>query len=109
MPPRKPIGFQDDEPPTQRNPKSTRRTDADYTVGQLMVESLNHRHRIEVLEERIEILESEKKNTSLAPHGSDSSPPGRQRLFSLVRKTVTTTVVIIAALISALKELGFLK
>jgi|WetSurMetagenome_2_1015567.scaffolds.fasta_scaffold473371_2 hypothetical protein len=106
---RKPPGYQDDEPPTQRNPKPSKRTDADYTVGQLMVESLNHRRRIEVLEERLEILESEKKNTSIAPHGSDSSPPGRQRLFALVRKTVTTTVVIIAALISALKELGFLK
>lgn len=108
MPSRKP-GFTDDELPTQRNPKPSKRTDSDYTVGQLMVESLNHRHRIEVLEERLEILESEKKNTSLAPTSSVSTPPGRQRLFALVRKTVTTTVVIIAALISALKELGFFK
>jgi hypothetical protein len=109
MPPRKPIGFSDDEPPTQRNPKPGKRTDADYTVGQLMVESLNHRHRIEVLEERLEILETKKENTSLAPNSTNSSPPGRQRIFTLIRKTVTYTVVGIAAVISTLKELGFFK
>jgi len=109
MPPRKPMGFSNDEPPTQRNPKSPPRTDSDYTVGQLMVESLNHRRRIEVLEDRLEMLESQKENTSLAPHSSDSSHPGRQRVLTLIRKTVTYTVVGIAAIISTLKELGFFK
>jgi hypothetical protein len=104
---RKPPGYTDDEPTTSRG-KNPRRSDSDHTVGQLMVESLNHRRRIEVLEERLEVLESEKKNTSLAPYSTDAPPSRRQRLFTLVRKTVTTTALIIAAILSALKELGYL-
>jgi hypothetical protein len=97
----------DDERPTSRGGKgSGSRTDTDHTVGQLMVESLNHLRRIQVLEERVEILEAAKKNQSLAP--SSLPPAGKQRVFALIRKTVTYTVVAIAAVVSALKELGFL-
>lgn len=106
---RKPPGYPDDEIPTRRGAGRPKHSDSDHTLGQLMVESLNHRHRIEVLEERLEVLESAKANTSLAPNSTNSSPPGRQRLFALIRKTITITVVSIAAVISALKELGFLK
>ena len=102
-----------DEPITKRiggkNPHSrSEDSDIHYTVGQLMVENLNHRHRIVVLEERLSELETAPKVVSISPTGS-VPPSQRQRIFALVRKTVTTTALIIAALISALKELGFLK
>ncbi len=98
----------DDERPTSPGGKrSSTRTDIDHTVGQLMVESINQRRRIEVLEERVEVLEAAKKNQSLAP-ASSLPPAGKQRVFALIRKTVTYTVIGIAAAISALKELGFL-
>jgi len=67
-----------------------------------MAESLNHRRRIETLEARVYVVET-------PPPVSSVSPERRRALFALVRKTVTTTALIIAALLSALKELGFLK
>lgn len=97
----------EDERPTSRGGKGSKpHTDIDHTVGQLMVESLNHLRRLQLLEERVEILEAAKKNQSLAP--SSLPPAGKQRVFALIRKTVTYTVIGIAAAISALKELGFL-
>jgi hypothetical protein len=103
----------DNERTTSRGNRKV--TDSDHTLGQLMVESLNHRRRIEVLETRLDvqdarirILETKTKN-SLSPQ-SGSVPPGRgSQLFILARKTFVTTAVIIAAIISALKELGYLK
>jgi hypothetical protein len=97
-----------DELPTNPGGKSSNsRTDNDYLVGQLMVENIHHRRRIEVLEARLQVLETAPKNDSLAP-GSSLPPAGKHRLFALVRRTVTITVVGIAAVISALRELGFL-
>jgi len=87
----------DDERPTARGGKRPP-TDIDHTMGQLMVESLNHRKRLEMLEELVE-------RAGLAP--GSVPPPGKHSLLVLVRKTITTTVVIIAAVISALRELGF--
>jgi len=101
-----------DDIPTGRigkNPHSSdSNSDIHYTVGQLMVENLNHRRRIEVLEARVSELETSPKVISISPTGS-VPPTQRQRIFALVRKTVTTTAIIIAALISALRELGYLK
>ena len=88
-----------DEVPTNPTGKLPSHSDLDHTVGQLMVESLNHRHRIE-------ILESLAKRTQVPP--GSLPPPGNNRILPLIRKTVATTVVIIAAIISALKELGYL-
>ncbi len=89
----------EDERPTSRGGKRPP-SDVDRTVGQLLVESLHHRKRLETLEALVE-------NAGLTP---DSLPPiGRRRsLPELIRKTVTTTVLIIAAVLSALRELGFL-
>jgi hypothetical protein len=98
----------EDERPTSRgNPRP--HSNIDHTVGQLMVESLNHRRRIEVLEARLENMEASTSNQSSSPPSASIGPSSRQRIFALVRKTVTTTAIIIAALLSALKELGFLK
>jgi hypothetical protein len=101
---------ENDDIPTSRLGKGPRskHSDTDYTVGQLMVESLNHRHRIQVLEERLSELETSAGIPTAGQTGS-VPPSERQRLFALVRKTVTTTALVIAALISALKELGYLK
>lgn len=88
-----------DDTPTNPFGKSTPHSDLDHTVGQLMVESLNHRHRIE-------ILESLAKRTQVPP--GSLPPPGNNRILPLIRRTITTTVFIIAAVISALKELGYL-
>jgi hypothetical protein len=101
-----------DELPTNPGGKSSgsgggSRTDNDYLVGQLMVENIHHRRRIEVVEARLKVLETAPKNDSIAPRSS-LPPAGRQRLFAIIRKTVTVTVVGIAAVISALRELGFL-
>ncbi len=97
----------EDERPTSRGGKGGKpHSDTDHTVGQLMVESLNHLRRIQLLEERVEVLEAAKKNQSLAP--SSLPPAGKQRVFAIIRKTVTYTVIAIAAALSALKELGFL-
>lgn len=97
--------WDEDERPTSRNNRSP--TDMDHTVGQLMAESLNHRRRIEVLEKRLQVMETS-PTFSVPPEGGSTPPSGRSRLFALIRKTVVTTAVIIAAIISALKELGFL-
>lgn len=106
--PRKKDWSREDETPTNPGGKgSGARSDLDHTVGQLMAESLNHLRRISVLEERVEVLEAAKKKQSLAPPNS-LPPAGKQRVFALIRKTVTYTIVGIAAAISALKELGFL-
>ena len=101
-----------DDIPTKRfgrNPfdEPSKDSDIHHTVGQLMVESLNHRRRIEVLEARLSELETAPKVTSISPTGS-VPPTERQRILALVRKTVTTTALIIAAVISTLKELGYL-
>jgi hypothetical protein len=98
----------EDERPTNRGGKSSEsRSDTDYLVGKLMVEGVNHRQRIEVLEARLRVVEIAAKNNSIAP-GSSLPPAGKQRLYAIIRKTVTTTAIILAALFSALKELGFL-
>lgn len=95
----------EDERPTSRNNRP--RSDSDHTLGQLMVESLNHRRRIEVIEARLDVLETASKDSTSSVSGSQ--PPGRRAaLFAFIRKTVITTAVIVAAIISALKELGFL-
>lgn len=102
---------ENDDIPTSRigkNPHTGDHSDIHYTVGQLMVENLNHRRRIEVLEARLSELETSAKVVSISPTGS-VPPSQRQRIFALVRKTVTTTALIIAALISALKELGYFR
>lgn len=101
-----------DELPTNPGGKSSgsgggSRTNNDYLVGQLMVENIHHRRRIEVLESRLQVLETAPKNYSLAPRSS-LPPAGKQRLFAIVRRTVTVAVIGIAAVISALRELGFL-
>jgi hypothetical protein len=95
----------DDERPTNRGGT---RSNIDHTVGQLMVESLNHRRRIEILEERLADLEDTKKNSAPASGGS-LTPDSKSRLFHLIRKTVTITALSIAAVITTLKELGLLK
>lgn len=92
-------GYSNDEIPTRRTNKNPH-SDLDHTVGQLMVESINHRHRLEALEAMAE-------SKGLAP-GSIPPLSKRARLFSIARQTFTTTAIIIAALLSALKELGFL-
>lgn len=96
----------DSERPTNRGRKPP--SDPNYTLGQLMVESLNHRRRIEVVELRLTNLESSKKD-SQPPEGSSIYPGGRTRLFALVKKTFTYTVICIAAILSTLRELGYLK
>lgn len=82
-------------------------TDLDHTVGQLMAENLNHRRRIEVLEKRVEDLEAPARNQSLTAKRSVFAF-AKHPLFVLVRKATLYTVIAIAAVISALKELGFL-
>lgn len=97
-----------DERPTSPGGKRPRaHSDTDHTVGELMVQTIHHQRRIEVLEERVKVLEFAPKNVSIAPTSS-LPPAGRQRVFAIIRKTVTYTVVAIAAIFSALKELGFL-
>jgi hypothetical protein len=88
----------EDERPTSRGGKCPP-SDIDHTVGSLMVESLNHRKRIEMLEEVVE-------RAGLTP--GSLPPSGKHSIFVLIRKTVTTTTLIIAAVLAALRELGFL-
>ncbi len=94
----------DDERPTGRGGKPS--SDADYHVGRLMVESLNFRRRLEVVESRLAHLEDAKKD-SAPPASGSIIPGGRARLFALIKKTLAYTVVGIAAIISTLKELGY--
>lgn len=88
----------EDEIPTGRGRKS--RADSDHTLGQLMVESLNHRRRIEVLEALV--LSEKGKSNSISPNS-------KRRYLEVARKTFLYAILTIAGLISALKELGFLK
>lgn len=103
----------DNERTTSRHNRTP--TDMDHTVGQLMVESLNHRRRIEVAESRLEVLETRirilvsKTQDSLSPPTGSEPPGGRASLFILAKKTVKATLVVIIATIAALKELGYLK
>ncbi len=95
--------YTNDETPTNRTGKNSGNgsySDLHHTVGQLMAESLNHRHRLETIEALVE-------NAGLVP-GSIPPKSKRARLFYVARTAFTTTAVIIAALLSALKELGFL-
>lgn len=88
----------EDELPTSRGRKA--RADSDHTLGQLMVESLNHRRRLEVLEALVFSKKGE----------GDSLPPtSKHRYFQLARKAFLYTLLTLAGLISAIKELGFLK
>jgi hypothetical protein len=87
---------QDERPtrPTIRNPD----TDLHNLVGQLMVENVNHLKRIEILEavaERVQVQ-------------NGSIPPPRHSILPHIRRVITTTALIVAAVISALKELGLL-
>lgn len=91
--------YTEDESPTKTRSRDPR-SDLHHTVGQLMVESINQRKRLETLEALVE-------NAGLVP-GSIPPKSNRARLFHVARTTFTTTAIIIAALLSALKELGFL-
>lgn len=93
------VRYTEDESPTQTRSRSPH-SDLHRTVGQLMAESLNHRKRLETLEALVE-------NAGLVP-GSVPPKSKRARLFHVARTTFTTTAIIIAALLSALKELGYL-
>lgn len=98
---------EDERPTNPGGRRSKSRSDSDFDLGGLMVEAIHLRQRLEILEARVEVLEAAPKNLSLAP-GSSLPPAGKQRLYALVRKTVTTAIIIIAAAFSALKELGYL-
>jgi hypothetical protein len=89
--------YYEDEIPTRRS-SASQHSDLHHSVGQLMAESLNHRHRLETLETAL-----------LHKETAGSVPPSGKELLVLARKTLTTTLIILAALVSALKELGFLK
>jgi hypothetical protein len=80
-------------------------TDNDHMLGQLMVESLNHRRRIEVLELRLYNAETALKDKAITA----SIPPGNRSLLHLAKQTLISVTVVLAALISALKQLGFLE
>lgn len=94
------------ERPTSNRHKP--RSDSDHTLGQLMVENINHRRRLDVIETRLEVLESATKK-QLSTEASSESDTGRTILFSNVRKGIITIAVIVAAVVSAIKELGLLK
>lgn len=90
--------YDEDEIPTRpdvRNPHS----DIHGTVGLLMAESQNHRKRIEVLE-----------RLALRTKGAlDSVPPTAQdRYIKVIATTIKWAILVIAGLISALRELGYL-
>ena len=91
--------YDEDEIPTRpdaRNPHS----DIHGTVGLLMAESQNHRKRIEVLEA-----------LALRSKGAlDSVPPAAiARYLKVTTTAFKWAILVIAGLISALKELGFLE
>lgn len=96
--------YEDHERPTKPN-NGKPPSDRDHTLGQLMVECLNHRHRIETLEARVAIVETAQKE----PKTPSAMPPGNRSLLQLVKQTLVSTSLILAAIISTLKELGLLE
>ncbi len=104
--------FEDDIP---TRPGHRVNTDEDFSVGQLMVESINHRRRLETLENRSDHQESRMARIEAAyqdfeiAKASIPVPGKHHRLASLIRKIIVTTVVIITAVLTAIRELGILK
>jgi hypothetical protein len=103
----------EDEIPTR--PGHRVNTDKDFSLGQLMVESIHHRRRIETVENRCDHQESRLARLENAyqdfeiAKASIPVPGKHHRLASLIRKIIVTTVVIITAVLTAIRELGILK
>ena len=90
----------EDEIPTRpdiRNP----RTDSDHNVGVLMVEVIRLTRRIETLESLAFYKEIKRQ--------SDRPGPTLSEVGTLAKKTIQWAILVIAGIVSALKELGYLK
>jgi hypothetical protein len=92
----------EDEIPTRPGVKHPH-SDLDYSVGLLLSEAVNLKKRIEVLE----ALAIGKKTQ--AKRESDRPGPSVSEMASLAKSTIKWAILIIAGIVSALKELGFLK
>lgn len=92
--------FEDDIPtkPGVKHPHS----DIDHSVGILLAEAVNFRKRLEVLES-LAIGKATKTRESERPG------PSVAEMATLAKKTIQWGILVIAGILSALKELGFLK
>lgn len=87
--------YYEDEIPTR--PSGGIHTDPDTMLGRCLVEIVNLRKRVEALES----LAFSKETASDRPSAREYLP--------LVKKTITAAVLGIAGILSALRELGYLK
>lgn len=85
--------FTEDEIPTHRGRRQD--THPDTMLGRLMRESVDHNTRIEALE------------SVVFREAKPSTWPTVGKYLPLIKKTVTAAVLVIAGVLSALKELGF--
>lgn len=89
----------EDEIPT--SPGGRIHPDLHHTLGLAMAEVIN-------LRKRLEILEALALSTKTRTRQSDRPGPDMASLAILAKKTIQWAILILAGLISALKELGYL-
>lgn len=94
--------FGKNEPPTKPNNHRADIAHLQHHMGTLMAECALLQKRVEVAEAQIETLVS----AQAKPQVSKSQPP--HRYLELAKKTTLITASIIAGIILAIKELGFL-
>ncbi len=92
----------EDEIPTKPGIKHPH-SDLDHSVGLLLAEAVNLRKRVEVLE-AVALGKSTKTRRD-----SDRPGPSVGEMATLAKNTIKWGILIIAGIVSALKELGFLK
>lgn len=91
--------WSEDEIPT--NPGGRAHPDINNTVGLLMAEVIN-------LRKRLEVLESLELSQKTRPKHSERPGPDMAAMATVAKKTIQWSILVIAAIISALKELGYI-